>query len=51
MPTSFHDLKLAPTDEEIKTLAKKYVDAVGGSAGSAVKIGGAEAETIYRMAL
>jgi alcohol dehydrogenase YqhD (iron-dependent ADH family) len=51
MPTSFHDLNLAPTDEEIKTLAKKYVDAVGGSAGSAVKIGGAEAETIYRMAL
>lgn len=51
MPTSFHDLNLAPTDEELSLLAKKYALAVGGAAGSAVKIGETEARAIYRMAL
>lgn len=51
MPTSFADLKIHPTEAEIRTLAQKYAAAVGGNAGSAVKIGAAEAAEIYKMAL
>ena len=51
MPTSFADLKIHPPEAEIRTLAQKYAAAVGGNAGSAVKIGAAEAAEIYKMAL
>lgn len=50
MPTSFRELGVNAGDQDLDTLARKYAAAVGGSRGSAVKIGEKEAREIYTMA-
>ena len=50
MPTSFRELGVNAGDQDLDTLARKYAAAVGGSRGSAVKIGEKEAREIYAMA-
>lgn len=50
MPTSFRELGVNAGDQDLDTLARKYAAAVGGSRGSAVKIGEKEAWEIYTMA-
>ena len=50
MPTSFRELGVNASDQDLDILARKYAAAVGGSRGSAVKIGEKEAREIYAMA-
>ena len=50
MPTSLKELGVSPTEKELDILAEKYAAAVGGSRGSALKIGRKEAREIYVLA-
>lgn len=50
MPTSLKELGVFPTEKELDILSEKYAAAVGGTRGSAVKIGAGEARKIYAMA-
>lgn len=50
MPTSFRELGLTPTEEELSTLAHNCAIAVGGSKGSAKVLYEADMLAIYKMA-
>lgn len=50
MPTSLKELGISPTEQELDILSEKYAAAVGGSRGSALKIGRKEAREIYVLA-
>ena len=50
MPTSFSELNLNPTEEEMKTMAHKCSLAVGGSKGSAKVLDESDMLKIYEMA-
>ena len=51
MPTSFKELGLAPTPQQIETLAKMCAAATGGQIGSAKVLKEADMAAIYKMAL
>lgn len=50
MPTSFHDLEIEPTEQEMKLMAKKCSTAAGGRKGSAKVLYEADMLAIYEMA-
>jgi len=50
MPTSLRELGLSPSDEELKTIAKKCAVAVGGHVGSAKVLYEQDMLRIYEMA-
>ena len=51
MPTNMRELGIAPTDEQLRTMAEMCAAATGGSIGSAKKLQQADMLEIYRMAL
>ena len=50
MPTSLQELGIAPTDGDLKTMARKCAVASGGQKGSAMVLHEDEMLAIYRMA-
>ncbi len=50
MPTSFKELGIEPTEEQILEMAKRCSDAVGGKVGAAKVLVEADFAEIYRMA-
>ena len=51
MPTSIRELGISPTDDEMKTMARKCIEGGGGKKGSAKILHEADAYEIYKMAL
>lgn len=50
MPTSLQELGIAPTDGDLKTMARKCAVATGGQKGSAMVLHEDDMLAIYRMA-
>ena len=51
MPVSLGQLGIQPTEEQIKVMAQRCAEGVGGSCGSMMKLRRKEMEEIYRLAL
>lgn len=51
MPVSIRELGISPTDDEMKTMARKCIEGGGGKKGSAKILHEADAYEIYKMAL
>ena len=51
MPTNFRELGVNATDDELKTMARKCADFVGGEKGSARLLKEEDMYNIYKMAL